>query len=76
MSGLNSTNNQLTKTKESVIQGSNKWKKSFNEGNATGCADCYEDNAIMTAKPFGTFEGKEAIRQFWDKLIKDGYDNV
>jgi hypothetical protein len=30
----------------------------------------------MTAKPFGTFEGKEAIRGFWDKLIKDGYDSV
>jgi ketosteroid isomerase-like protein len=66
----------ITKTKELIIQGNAKWKKSFNEGNASACADCYEDNAIMIAKPFGTFVGKEAIRGFWDKLIKDGFNSV
>jgi ketosteroid isomerase-like protein len=52
------------------------WKQSFNEGNAQGCASCYENNAVMTANPMGTFTGNEAILGFWKMLIEGGYHSV
>ena len=30
----------------------------------------------MIAKPYGSFKGKKAIREFWEKLFKDGYNSV
>ncbi len=45
-------------------------------GNAAGCASQYEPDAIMTAKPFGTFKGTEQIQAFWQKLIDDGFSDV
>ena len=55
---------------------SEKWKTAFNSGNAQGCAEQYESDAVMTAKPFGTFTGTEAIQAFWQKLIDDGFCDV
>lgn len=53
-----------------------KWKAAFNGGDASGCAACYEPEAIMVAKPFGVFKGREAIEGFWTKLIADGFAEV
>lgn len=55
---------------------SQKWKSAFNAGDAAGCAACYEQKAIMVAKPFGEFKGREAIQAFWMKLIEDGFSDV
>jgi ketosteroid isomerase-like protein len=52
------------------------WMKSFNEGNAQGCASCYEQNALMVANPMGSFTGHEAILGFWKMLIEGGYHSV
>lgn len=52
------------------------WKTSFNTGNAAGCAAQYTPDAIMHARPFGTFEGTDAIQGFWQKLIEDGFGDV
>ena len=52
------------------------WKNSFNSGNAAGCAAQYEPNAVMHARPFGTFTGTDAIQAFWQQLIEDGYTDV
>ena len=30
----------------------------------------------MTAKPFGTFAGRETIQAFWENLISQGYSDV
>lgn len=61
---------------EAVREASERWKNSFNSGDAAGCAAQYEESATMQADPFGTFEGVEAIQAFWQKLIQDGFSEV
>ncbi|MCK0070574.1 hypothetical protein [Kordiimonas laminariae] len=61
---------------EAVQIASEKWKNAFNSGNAAGCAAAYEENAIMNAKPFGTFKGRFEVQAFWEKLIADGFSDV
>ncbi|MFT5705870.1 MAG: ketosteroid isomerase-like protein [Oceanospirillaceae bacterium] len=55
---------------------SNRWKEGFNSGNAAQCAEQYEDDAVMQAKPFGTFTGTAEITAFWQQLIDGGYSDV
>ncbi len=55
---------------------SEKWQTFFNVGDAAGCASCYEENAVMIAKPFGEFVGRAAILAFWQKIIADGFADV
>lgn len=61
---------------DAVQAASEKWKTAFNSGNAAGCAAAYEEDAIMNAKPFGTFTGRSEIQAFWAKLIADGFADV
>ena len=55
---------------------SERWKAAFNNGDAKGCASQYEPDAVMVAKPFGTFTGTQEITAFWQKLIDDGFSDV
>ena len=57
-------------------QASEKWKAAFNAGDAVGCAACYEADAVMVAKPFGTYRGRAEIESFWANLIGDGFSDV
>ena len=66
----------MTKILEAVQAGSGKWKAAFNAGDAAACAACYEPEAVMVAKPFGEFVGRDAIETFWRTLIADGYTNI
>ena len=71
----------ITEDKKQIVlsalkEASEKWKAAFNMGNAEGCASQYESDAVMTAKPFGTFNGTEEIKAFWQKLIDDGFAEV
>lgn len=59
-----------------VKTASTTWQTAFNTGDAAGCAAQYEKDAVMHARPFGTFTGTEAIQAFWQKLIDDGFTNV
>ena len=59
-----------------VKEASGKWKTAFNTGDAGGCASQYESDAVMVAKPFGTFNGTEEIKGFWENLINDGFADV
>ncbi len=68
--------NQKDTVLKAVKEASNKWKTAFNTGDASVCAAQYEENAIMHARPFGTFTGTAEIEDFWKKLIEDGYSNV
>ena len=61
---------------EAVKTASERWKLAFNSGDAVGCANQYEANAVMQARPFGTFTGTSAIQAFWQKLIDDGFTDV
>ena len=70
------TSEQKASVLKGVISTSSKWKAAFNLGSGVGCAAQYESEAIMVAKPFGTFTGIEEIQAFWDKLIADGFTDV
>ena len=61
---------------DAVYAASSNWKLAFNSGNAEACASQYETNAIMHARPFGTFKGRAEIQGFWQKLIDDGFSDV
>ena len=65
-----------TDIEQAIVAASEQWKAAFNAGNATACAACYEDDAIMVATPFGEYRGRPAIQAFWAKLIESGYRNV
>lgn len=61
---------------DDVKKASELWKNAFNAGIAGDCAGQYTSNAIMHARPFGTFTGTKEITGFWQKLIDDGFANV
>ena len=61
---------------EAVMKASNQWKAAFNNSDAQGCADCYTENTQMIVTPMGEYNGKKAVFEFWDALIKQGAKNV
>jgi len=61
---------------DAVQAASERWKNAFNNGDAAGCAAQYEADAVMQARPFGTFTGTEAIQGFWTQLIAEGFSEV
>lgn len=52
------------------------WQEAFNNQNAAGCAAQYNKDCVMQARPFGEFEGREAIQAFWQDIIDKGFNNV
>ena len=52
------------------------WRAAFNSGDAVGCAAQYEADAVMQARPFGTYTGTEEILAFWKNLIDGGFCDV
>ncbi|WP_298938377.1 nuclear transport factor 2 family protein [uncultured Ruegeria sp.] len=59
-----------------VATASRQWRDAFNAGDAAGAAAMYEEDAIMVAKPFGTFKGRSEIEAFWAQLVEGGFDDV
>lgn len=53
-----------------------RWQGAFNQQDAAGCAAQYQADAVMDARPFGTFTGREQIQAFWQKIIDDGFKDV
>ena len=70
------TENQRTNVLQALNKASEQWKSSFNSGDVAGCAAQYEQSAVMHARPFGTFTGREEIQSFWQKLIDDGFSYI
>lgn len=52
------------------------WQETFNRGDAKGCSDFYSEDAIMRVMPFGEFQGRAEIQEFWEKIISDGFADV
>jgi ketosteroid isomerase-like protein len=52
------------------------WQTAFNSQDAAGCAAQYEESAVMHARPFGTFTGREEIQTFWQGIIDQGFNDV
>ena len=74
-SNLDNTSD-ITTIADAARQASENWKLAFNSGNAFGCADNYEADAVLQARPIGTFSGKAEIQKFWQTLIDDGFKEV
>jgi ketosteroid isomerase-like protein len=53
---------------DTVSKSSTQWKSAFNSSDAKACAEQYENNAVMHARPFGTFIGTEQIQTFGSNL--------
>ncbi|KXF82631.1 nuclear transport factor 2 family protein [Enterovibrio coralii] len=58
------------------MEGIDNWKKAFNAQDAKGCAEQYTEGCIMHARPFGTFERRAAIEEFWQGIIDQGFEDV
>ncbi|NER98820.1 MAG: DUF4440 domain-containing protein [Symploca sp. SIO1B1] len=71
-----SSEEQKAAVLEATKRASEQWKSAFNSGDAAGCAAQYEENAVMRAKPFGTFTGTTEIQAFWQKILDDGFSDV
>ena len=56
-----------------VNDGLRRWVSAFNAGDVEGCVALYEANAVMHAKPSGTFTGTEEIRAYWQMVIAEGF---
>lgn len=67
---------QKATVEAAVWKASETWKNAFNRGDGKGCAAQYEADAVMHARPFGTFTGTAEITAFWEKLIADGFADV
>lgn len=66
---------------EQALKSSRNWITNFNNGNARACIDAYTSDAVMNAKPFGTYKGIQEIESFWKPFIESGageleYSNV
>lgn len=48
------------------------WTTAYNAGDATALAGLYNKDAVLSTKPSGSVEGKEAIEYFWKVDFGDG----
>lgn len=67
--GCSTANKQLEKE---VLKASKSWILNFNAGHTTNITKAYTQDAIMVAKPFGTFKGQKSISEFWTPFIESG----
>ncbi len=59
-----------------VLKASQTWISNFNNGNIEEIENAYTRDAVMEAKPYGTYKGQEAIIQFWEPFIQSGASNL
>lgn len=52
------------------------WQQAFNKQDAAGCAAQYTLGAVMDARPFGIFTGRDEIQAFWQNIMDQGFANV
>lgn len=69
------------KIEAEVLERSRQWIKDFNNKNSKGCVEVYTVDAVMNARPMGTFKGISEIEGFWKPFIETGaadleYSNV
>ena len=62
--------------REQVMQASQQWIASFNQGDTNACIARYLPEAQMQVSPFGRFEGIEAIAGFWQQFSQSNPGNL
>ena len=60
------------KIKSEVLVASKNWISNFNQGNIKEIVNAYTEDAVMEAKPFGIFNGRLDIEEFWSPFMKSG----
>ena len=70
------TDEQKATIFKAVNEASAAWKLAFNSGDADGCAAQYEENAVIYFRPSETYTGTKQIKEFWEKLINNGFADV
>jgi ketosteroid isomerase-like protein len=58
--------------KQAVLACSQKWIDSFNKGDVDSCVAGYQSDAVINAKPLGTFQGIAEIDAFWRPFMGSG----
>ena len=58
--------------RKEVLAVSQQWIANFNKGDIDACVAGYHPDAIMEAKPMGTFKGTQAIDGFWRPFMSSG----
>ncbi|MFT4579494.1 MAG: ketosteroid isomerase-like protein [Nitrospinales bacterium] len=58
--------------KQDVLESSQKWIEAFNKGDADTCIAGYQADAVINAKPLGTFTGTDEIDAFWRPFMAAG----
>ena len=58
--------------KQSVLNCSQRWIKSFNKGDVDSCLAGYHRDAVINAKPLGTYKGTAEIDAFWRPFMGSG----
>lgn len=74
--GSNLDENQVARVEKAVTAASTAWIGAFNIGDANSAARQYTEDAVMEAKPFGTFTGRTEIEGFWQNIIATGFADV
>jgi len=64
-----------------VMQASKNWINNFNKGDVKACIDRYSSTSFMQVHPFGRFNSKSEISDFWQSFAKSNpsdlvYKNV
>lgn len=62
----------LTTVRNEVLRASQEWIAHFNMGNVDACVAAYLPNAVIEAKPMGTFSGTQEIDDFWRPFMTSG----
>ena len=61
---------------DAVLAASERWRSAFNRGDAKAAAAQYEEDAWMHASPLANVRGRDAIEQFWQQLVEQGFAEV
>lgn len=61
---------------QEVLEVSRQWIASFNQGDVDACVAAYKPDAIINAKPYGSFQGTESIDGFWRPFMEAGAGDV
>ncbi len=55
-----------------VLLASQRWIANFNKGDVNACLAAYLPDAVIEAKPMGTFTGTQEIDDFWRPFMASG----
>ncbi len=64
--------NNEEELKQAVLASSQKWIEAFNKGDTDTCVAGYQVDAVINAKPMGTFTGTDEIDAFWRPFMTSG----